>query len=214
VKKKNGSLRSSATPPGVPDPARLKSLFIDVIAPVLLPGREQDLPPDLPRRALEILDRIGDLEARGGEILGLLEDEGFAERAGGLIGAGDVVMKEGRTVTFRIDGRRDIDIPRSPAALYIEGPFALEFRSAAETFADAGVQSRFRSALGSLPALDPADILAAAVLPQTRTLLGVGTPVKVSLLGIPFSLRFGILAAQAGRLRLFAAGPLVKEVPL
>lgn len=199
---------------GASDTARLKTLLVDVIAPILLPGGSTALAPDLPRRALEALDRIGDLEARGSEVLRLLEEEGNAGRAAGLLAGDDVVVKSGRSLSFRISGRRDIDIPRSPVSIAIEGPFALEFRSAGEGFADAGVQARFESARASLPDADPRDVLAAAVLPQTKTLLGVSTPLRASLLGIPFSLRFGILVSLAGRLRLFAVGPVVKEVPL
>jgi len=202
------------TSDGTSDTTRLKSLFVEVIAPILLPGRLAALPPDLPRRALDVLDRIGDLEAKGGELLRLLEEEGAAGRAAGLLAEDDVITKSGRTVAFRISGRRNIDIPRSPVSMSVEGPFTLEFRSAAESFEDAGVQSRFRSACASLPDADPGDILAAAVLPQKKTLLGVGTPLRAGLLGIPFSLRFGIILSRSGRLRLYAAGPFVKEVPL
>jgi hypothetical protein len=205
---------ASMTTDGTSNSARLKSLFVDVIAPILLPGRQASLAPDLPRRALEVLDGIGDLEATGDEILSILEEQGAAGRAGGLLAGGDVIAKSGRTVSFRISGSRAIDLPGSPVSIRIEGPFALEFRSAAESFEDRDVQSRFESARASLPDAEGADILAAAVLPQTKTLLGVGTPLRASLLGIPFCLRFGILLSRAGRLRLFAAGPIVKEVPL
>jgi hypothetical protein len=199
---------------GAADTARLKTLFLDVIAPILLPGGSAALPPDLPRRALEALDQIGELEAQGGELLRLLEEEGAAGRLEGLLAEDDTIAKSGRTVAFRISGSREIDVPRSPVSIGIEDCFALEFRNAGESFEDSAVQARFRSACASLPDAVPKDILAAAVLPQKKTLLGVSTPLRASVLGIPFSLRFGILVSLAGRLRLFAAGPLVKEVPL
>ena len=73
---------------------------------------------------------------------------------------------------------------------------------------------RFEKTRAALPAAADGDILAAAVLPQKKSLLGVATPVKAVAAGIPFSLRFAVLLSEGGRIRLFAAGPLVKEIPL
>ncbi len=202
------------------DTTALRALLSDVIVPVLFPGAASALPPDLPRRAIEVLDSVGDLEARWDEIAGLLDDSRSTAAIVSGFAADDRLVKTGRTVAFHLRGKRSFTPPATGAAanlgisLSAEGSLALEFRSGAETFDDPAVHKRFIAVGKSLPRTAPTDILAAAVLPQTSALLGVNTPLKVNLLGFPFSLRFGIVVADRGRIRLFAAGPVVKEIPL
>lgn len=209
------------------DTAGLRALLSDVVIPVLFPGDASTLPPDLPRRAIEVLDRVGDLEVRWDEIVGILDNPdslpGSTEPIAALgrnFAADDSLAKAGRTVAFRLSGKRSIAPPAKGAAarlgitLSAEGSLTLEFRNGDEEFDDPTVHKRFLAVRKSLPEAAPTDILAAAVLPQTGTLLGVNTPLKVNLFGLPFSLKFGIVVADRGRIRLFAAGPVVKEIPI
>lgn len=193
---------------------RLRLLVSDVIAPILFPGGEMSPAPDLPRRAVDVLDRVGDLEVRGSVILELLEGKVDMNRARQILAPEDVISKSGRRITFGLKDRRKLTDSQRRGGLHAEGPFDIEFRSAAEEFSEPEVQARFVSALKHLPEAGAADILAAAVLPQTRTLLSVKTPLKVNVMGLQASLRFGILISDRGRLKLFAVGPIVKEVTL
>jgi len=206
-----------------PEPSNitsLRTLLSDVIAPVLCPRDASALRPDLPQRAIEVLDGVGDLEARWDEISRLADDPRSMAAIGSRFAADDRVVKRGRTIAFHFGGERSFAPPAKGAAaglgitLKAEGSLALEFRSGAEKFDDPVVHKRFLSVAGSLPRAAATDILAAAVLPQTSALLGVNTPLKATLMGFPFSLRFGVVVAHEGRLRFFAAGPIVKEIPL
>ncbi len=194
--------------------SRLKSLFEEVVAPILMPENLDHLPPDLPRRALETLDRIGDLEARGDEILALLGPGEATRTVGRFLSGKDSVTKRGRTLSFELASKRTLAAPSGVVRLEAERSFSLEFRSGAEGFGDPNVRKRFEAARENLPDLAPEDVLAAAVLPQEKALIGVNTPLRFGLMGIsiPLCLRFTILAAGQGRLRLFAAGPIVKEI--
>jgi len=198
----------------------LGALLTDVILPILFPGSGVAMPPDLPRRSIEVLDRVGDLEVGWEKIARILGDSEMLAATGRNFRAGDTLAKTGRTVTLRLSGGRTFTPPAHGAAaglgisLSAEESLVLEFRSGAEVFEDGAVQKRFLAARRSLPAAAADDILAAAVLPQTSALFGVNTPLKANLFGFSFSLRFGIVLAERGRIRLFAAGPMVKEIPL
>jgi hypothetical protein len=185
-----------------------------VISPLLFPEGKGGLPADLPRRAIEILDRVGDIRARGSDILPLCAGSRVAAQVGDFLHGDDGFVKSGRTLSFRLTGGREISRPDSAVGISLGGSFDLEIRNANEEFTDAAVRQRFEEVRESLPDIDPIDILAAAVLPQRKTILGVSTPLKAVVFGLPFSLRFGVLVADRGQLRAFAAGPFVKEISL
>jgi hypothetical protein len=190
----------------------MRLLVSEVIAPILFPDGARNPPPDLPRRAIEVLDRIGDLEVRGSVVLKLLEGKVDMDRARQTLDPEDVVSKSGRRISFGLKEGRNLTDSYRGGGLHAEGPFDIEFRNAAEEFSNPEVQARFVSALKHLPEAEAADILAAAVLPQTKTLMSVKTPLNVSVMGLKASLRFGILIADHGRLKLFVIGPIVKEI--
>ena len=80
------------------------------------------------------------------------------------------------------------------------------------------VEARLEKAVQALPPQEAAagetGLLSVAVLPQRKKLLSVETPLQVEFMGLPFSLRFLIARFIEGKVRLFAAGPMVKEIPL
>jgi len=197
---------------------RLAALFKDVVLPVLLPGDGSALSANLPRRALEVLDRVGDIEATGREILDLVAAEaaltGELLRLDQFLKPGDAFTKKDRTIAFQINDRRNLSDPSNGIGLSVEDSFELEFHGMGEIFDDVDVDQRYRSVREGISDLAADSLLAVAVLPQKKTLLGVDTPLKINVLGLPFSLRFGILAAEGEKLRFFAAGPFVKEIPL
>lgn len=177
----------------------------------------QDPPPSrLPQESLSRLDALEDFEIPGERILKSKLLEGRRLYLETLIHDGDRIRKRGRQLLFDLKGARRLPLPDTRLAARVEQSFALEFRSAHEKFSDGAVSERFQSALKSLKktlgAIDPSAVLAAAVLPQRKKLLGVETPIRVELIGVPISLRFLLALFSASKVRLFAAGPMLQEI--
>lgn len=173
-------------------------------------------PSLLPQESLSLLDNLEDFEIPGERILKSKLLAGRRLYLESLIQDEDRIRKKGRLLLFDLKGTRRLPLPDTRLSARVEQSFALEFRSASERFADGAVSERFQVAVKSLKkkagSFDPSTVLAAGVLPQRKKLLGVETPVRVELLGVPISLRFLLALFSASKVRLFAAGPVLQEI--
>jgi hypothetical protein len=184
-----------------------------------LQGKALNLPGiDLAGHALQTLDRVADFSLSGASLLRSPALAGYAPVLEKMVKAEDRVTKKGRILQFHIASARRLKIGPAALSAAIEGPFSLAFSTAGQGFADSAVAERLRKAVSSLPGLSPApparEILVAAVLPQHKKMLGVHTPLAIEVMGMRFSLRFFLAFFHQSRLRLFAAGPTVREIPI
>ncbi|MHC4944183.1 MAG: hypothetical protein ACYTG7_14310 [Planctomycetota bacterium] len=195
----------------------LNEVFEKIVKPFVLGMGGGAGPMPTPRETLDALDRIEDFTLAGSDVAAseLLKDQaGLLEI---LLRSEDRIEKRGRRLLFHIQNARSLDLPGMPFKGSIEESFSLDFRLATDPFGDPDVEERKQKALRSkaqdLKQIPSENVLIAAVLPQKKRWTGLYTPIGVEF-GIRLSLRFLIAAFFGDRIRLFAAGPTVLEIPI
>jgi hypothetical protein len=197
--------------------ALLDQVFRTIVKPFVFGmGGGADAIPR-PREALDALDRIEDFALAGADITDSEALKEHADLLEMLLRPEDRIEKQGRRLFFHLETPRRIDWPGLPLKGSIEESFHLEFRLEDQPFDDPEVDQRKQKALDAaardLGEGASEEVLIVGVLPQTKRWTGVYTPLGVEL-GLRLSLRFLIAFFFGDRIRLFAAGPMVKEIPL
>jgi hypothetical protein len=186
-----------------------------VVLPLFTGAREGNGGIKGPKEGLDLLDRVEDLELCGGDLFrsSYLDDHRSLLRS--ILAEDDRLEKRGRSLHFKIQGSRSFEPPGSSLTIALESPFTLEFFPAEGPVSAPDVAERFEKDLISLKEridFSPEEVLAVGVLPQTKKLLGLHTPISAEVFGFRLCLRFLVAIFHAPRIRLFGVGPTIREI--
>jgi hypothetical protein len=191
-------------------------LLTQLLSPFVADKERAPPHPRFPEKALRALDGIQDFSARGLDVLELGSMDRHRSFLYSLIRETDRLEKKGRTLFFELDESRPLLLPGLPFKLTFQKRFSMEFRSGNERFSEPEVAKRVDGFMENLArtGIDapPESILISGILPQVKKLLGIHTPIGVEGLGLRFSLRFLLAAFGTHAVRVFIAGPVLKEI--
>ncbi|MFH1999404.1 MAG: hypothetical protein ABIK28_06970 [Planctomycetota bacterium] len=198
--------------------ALFKAVYHKLVEPFVSARKEGGSVSHLPREAMKTLDTLQDFLVTGKELAAssLLKDQGALVR--NMINDAESLEKAGRNLHFHLCEPKEFFLPGGSTPVHIESSFTLALGLSSDPIIDPEVSARRDAALKMLnPSMGEASheqILVATLLPQTKKLMGVHTPVGAQIFGMRVSLRFLIASFDGSQIRLFAVGPAIREIPL